>query len=107
MKRTVTFHAEDRADERMKISPKAIAKLAETAREKGIRFEDTAGRLRRFLDLKRHEHPGTQCRIYGEHLFWFRGELLITVYRVQPKFLKTVAKLRQQKRCTVAAEGGE
>jgi hypothetical protein len=76
----VTEHAFQRAKQRLGWPPSATARMAQKALDCGVRHQDTAGRLRRFLDHQflLHGH-GNNTRIYGQHVFIFEGPVLITI----------------------------
>lgn len=100
-----SHHAAERGRERLSLSVASVERMAELALERGLKLEETAGRLRRYLDHKRHQHPGAHCRIYGEVLFFFRGKTLVTVFQVPREHLACVAKIRAAKRAH--SGGGE
>ena len=96
----VTRHGKKRSRERVGIPKRAVDKNAKTALEKGLRYEDTAGALRRYLDYLywRGNGAANNMRIYGNHVYLFHGEVLITVLNVPPEHRKQ-AVMAQRKKC--------
>jgi hypothetical protein len=74
----LTKHGKERAGERVGLDTKATERMARRVLERGKRPADTAGRLRRYLDSLSIEH-GTTPIVYGEHVYCFSGETLVTV----------------------------
>lgn len=76
----VTRHAKKRLHEREGTKKSAAYRKASLVFERGYRIEETKGRLRRWVDSCCN---GTEnMRIYGDKLYIFVGETLITVYQV-------------------------
>ena len=80
---TVTEHADTRMKERLGLPRKARQAAAQRAFDRGKRHADVSGRLRRFLDAKWFDHHCDNVRIYGEHIWFFRGTTLVTVYEIK------------------------
>jgi len=99
----ITDHAFDRAKERLSMSRSAFIRISETAYEDGIVQKEVAGSLRRYLDklYLSHKQAGN-IRLYGENVFLFGGNVLITVFQVPPNIRKSA--LRIQKRIHMAVE---
>ena len=72
---------------------------AKNALEKGVRYEDTCGAMRRYLDYLYWRGNGcaNNIRVYGDHVYLFRDELLITVLNVPPAHRKRAARMRRKK----------
>lgn len=69
--------------------------LAEMALDKGLKPEETAGSLRRYLDGKLGEHEGTVLRVFAEKvLVYGERNVLITAYPLPREHRNTVAKIR-------------
>jgi hypothetical protein len=75
----LTHHGIQRGKQRAGLDKRALEKTAAKAREEGIVAGDTTGCLRRYMDGMLIEHKGSICCIHGNHIFCFRGEVLITV----------------------------
>lgn len=89
---TITGHAYDRAKERINLNRKAIDKIADKAYNEGIKHGDCKGRLRKFIDKLYLEYrSANNIRIFGEFIFLFSGNTLITLYRL-PNDLKKLAE---------------
>jgi hypothetical protein len=84
---SLTAHAHDRMKERLGLPKKAHEAAAQRAYELGKGHADARGRLKRYLDGQWKDHPGSVPKIYGEHLYFFKGNVLITVYEI-PKNLR-------------------
>ena len=88
----ITDHAFDRIKERLGLSKKAAQRIALKAYAEGIQHEQTTGALRRYLDKIYISHgKSSGTRIYGEHLWLFREQTLLTVLYL-PTELKRSAK---------------
>lgn len=74
----LTKHGKERAGERVGLNAGAAERMARRTLERGRRPADVSGRLRRYLDSLSIEH-GTTPVIYGEHVYCFSGETLVTV----------------------------
>jgi len=99
----ITDHAFDRAKERLSMSRSGFIRIAEIAYEDGIVQKEVAGSLRRYLNklYLSHKQAGN-IRLYGENVFLFGGNVLITVFQVPPNIRKSA--LRIQKRIHMAVE---
>ena len=80
-----TTHSYKRAKERLGWSKATLDRMVEKAFDEGLAYSDTKGRLRKYID-KRFKFG--EVRIYAEHIFFFNGDVLITVYRLDNKLLK-------------------
>jgi hypothetical protein len=91
----ITDHAYQRAKERLSISKKSLDRLALTAYEKGIKQSDTAGQLKKYLDKLWFEHKtANNIRIYGEIIYLFCRNRLVTLFQIPPEFKKVLKHLR-------------
>jgi len=75
----LTHHGVKRGKERAGLDRGALEKTAAKAKECGLVAGDTSGRLRRYMDGMLIEHKGATCYVHGNHIFCFRGDVLITV----------------------------
>jgi hypothetical protein len=93
----VTNHAEKRA-KRVLPNKKAAMEIAQEAFDEGIRHEETAGRLRRYIDwLYFREKTANNIRIYHQKVFLFHGDVLITIFDL-PQSLNTSVEAIKKKR---------
>lgn len=82
----ITEHAHHRMKERMGLPRSARAAAAARAMQFGIRREDAVGPLRDYLS-RNWERDTNTLRVYGNFVFAFEGERLVTVFEL-PKNLK-------------------
>ena len=62
-------------------------------------WEDTYGKLRRYMDrLSVYNGISDQSRIYGDKVFVFHNERLITVIQLCPKLKKTADLVRKKRK---------
>jgi hypothetical protein len=91
----VTTHAHKRIKLRC---GKSMDRLAQIAFEKGLMHKDVSGSLRSFIDgLYNYNGTANNIRIYGDKIFIFSGEILITVYTLPTRFKNAVRKLMQRR----------
>lgn len=85
---TLTKHGVRRTRERLGIPKRAVSRMAERALVHGAQRTDFSGALRRYLDAHFHNHSrlGNNMRVYGEHLFIFAGETLITAWTLPNEY---------------------
>lgn len=95
----LTKHAKDRLKKRSGLSKSSMTRVADTALREGIRHRDTTGDLKRYLDgLYLKFRKDNNIRIWGDKVFMFRNNILITVLQLPPKYMRTVANIRDKKR---------
>lgn len=95
----LTDHAKKRAKQRLGLSEKAALRQAERALEHGLRHAECPKKLRGWM-AERYRRGGGKAnnmRVYGEHLFLFADDLLITVFRL-PRDLVRLAHEAQEAR---------
>lgn len=81
----LTYHAQDRMKERAGLRGDAQKKMADKAMSEGAKPADFAGSLRRYLDgLARRD--GAVVRLYGEKVYLFASDRLVTVLNLPRKF---------------------
>ena len=82
---TVSKHAYKRMKERCGWNKSAALRMAHRAYEKGIKYSDVTGRLRRYIDSEHYRtEANADIRLYGYFVFVYCGNHLITVYGVPP-----------------------
>ena len=88
----ITNHAYQRAKERLRWSRDTINRMSEKAYESGIKHADTTGRLNKYITkLWFQRELANNIRIYGENIFFFTGNTLLTVHQI-PNNLKNHIK---------------
>ena len=93
----ITNHAKDRLKERCGLPKRAKKRTAEKALAEGMRHSECNGRLKRYVDyLFLSYNLANNIRIYGNYVYIFRYEKLITVMTL-PKSFKGALKKRKQK----------
>lgn len=84
----ITEHAYGRAKERLGWNTSALIKMAEKAYLEGIKHGDTKSSLKKYIDKLWFDYKkANNIRIYGENIFFFSGNILITIYQL-PNNLK-------------------
>lgn len=90
----ITEHAYHRAKERLGFDKHAIEKIADKAFSEGIKHGKAKGRLRKYIDSIFFQYrTANNIRVYGENIFLFNGNTLITVYQL-PQNLKKLALIK-------------
>jgi len=92
----LTYHAIDRAKERMGIGRKSLMRMAEKARKLGIPTKAFRGAFRRYLeDISLKNETVAEFRVYGQYIYLFSSEgVLVTIYYVPNEFKSAVARKR-------------
>jgi hypothetical protein len=89
----ISKHAFDRAKERLNWTKQVLEKMAFLAFNNGLKHRDTKGKLKKYMDKLWFDYKFcNNARIYGEVMYFFKGEVLITVYQI-PNNLKTNLKI--------------
>lgn len=87
----LTKHSISRLEQRCGISKKNAPKVAKRAFRTGITHAETHGELHRFLDsIYLSQKKGTNMRIYGNAVYVFKGDVLITVIRIPDNLLTEI-----------------
>lgn len=95
----ISEHAIRRARERMSWNRDAVTRMAERAFNEGLCHGEANGRLRRYIGaLWTKNRSVDNIRIYGETLFFFAEDRLVTVYRLPNEFIKIAQRLLQRRR---------
>ena len=97
-KPNVTRHGNRRSRERLGIPKKAAERAAKNALDKGLKHKDMSGGLRRYMDYlyMRGGCEANNMRLYGDHIYIFRDETLITVLNVPPEHRKQAVYLQRK-----------
>ena len=94
----LTKHSISRLAQRCGISKKNAPIVARRAFKTGITHTETHGNLHRFLDsLYLSQKKGTNMRIYGNAVFVFREDTLITVINIPDNLMDDVKKIKEKK----------
>lgn len=95
----ITDHAYDMAKERLSMNRTSFEKLTAKAFVCGIKHSDSAGNLKKYIDSKFFvEKSANNIRIYGENVFIFSKNVLVTVYQVPTNLRKSALKLQKEKK---------
>lgn len=87
----ITDHAFEKGKERFSLKVDAFKRLAQKAFNEGLRQSDASGKLGRYMDKIYFEHrTANNLRIYGDNLFIFSHNILITTYQVPSDLKKYV-----------------
>lgn len=85
----ITDHAYERAKERLGWKKQALNKMAKLAFDKGVKHKETKGTLNKYIYKLWVSHKFcNNIKIYGEDIFFFSNNTLITVYRLDNKLIK-------------------
>lgn len=91
-----TSHAYDRAKERLGWSTHVLDKMMQKAFVFGAQHKDTKGTLNRYITGLWFAHRNSNnVRIYGEVIYFFAGQTLITLYHLKPQLRKHLTHLRK------------
>jgi hypothetical protein len=91
----LTKHSIARLGQRCGVSKKNAPKVAKRAFRTGITHAETHGNLHRFLDsLYLSQKKGTNMRIYGNAVFVFKEDVLITVINIPENLMKEVKETK-------------
>ena len=89
----LTKHSISRLEQRCGVSKKNAQKVAKRAYRTGITHAETHGNLHQFLDsIYLSQKKGTNMRIYGNAVYVFKGDVLITVIRIPDNLLTEIKK---------------
>lgn len=87
----ITDHAFERAEERLNIGKKSLERFANKAYAQGIKHADTKGKLKKYITkIWAVDKEVNNVRIYGENVFLFVDNRLITLYQLPNEFKKYV-----------------
>ena len=87
----ITDHAFERAEERLNIGKKSLERFAEKAYVEGVKHSDTKGKLNKYITkIWAVDKEVNNVRIYGENVFLFVDNRLITLYHLPNEFKKYI-----------------
>ena len=94
----LTKHSMSRMNQRCGISKNNAHKIAKRAFRQGITHAETKGNLHRFLDsIYLSQKKGTNMRIWGNAVYVFRNDVLITVINIPDNLMNDVRVLKEGK----------
>jgi len=94
----ITDHAYKRIKERCGLPKKAVERNAMLALEKGLTHQESTGSLRRYFDYLFLSHKkGANIRLYGNHVYIFTTENLVTVLQLPNAHKKTLKKVMDKR----------
>lgn len=88
MRIVITQHAYEKGRERLGLKPNAFEKVVACAFCYGVEPQETKGELKKYIKHLFEEHNNTDARIYGENIYIFSGNRLVTVYRLHTNLIK-------------------
>lgn len=89
-----TVHAERRVRKRVGVPKKAVDTLRDIAFDKGVAHSQATGRLRKYFDfLWSHNRTADNIRIYGNFVWVFCGDVLVTVHALPREHQKAARKI--------------
>lgn len=92
----LTKHAISRMKERCGITKANAPKIARRAYATGISHSSTTGNLHRFLDsIYLSQKKGTNMKIYGNAVYVFKKDVLITVISIPSNLMEDVNKIKK------------
>jgi hypothetical protein len=95
----ITQHAKTRTRKRCGIKSKGVDRLAKIAFGKGLSHADVSGSLKGYVtSLYDFNGQANNIRLYGDKVYVFCNEVLVTVYNTPRKYQNTVNILMRKKR---------
>ena len=95
----VTAHAKHRAIKRCGIKGKGVDRLARIAFENGLTHADVSGSLKGYItSLYNFNGQANNIRMYGDKIYIFCNDVLVTVYDTPRRFQNTVNAIMRKKR---------
>lgn len=103
---SVTAHGRERIHERCKIKRKSCDRLAGIAYNKGLTHAETSGSLNGYLaSLHSYNGQANNIRLYGDKIYIFCNDVLVTVYNTPKRFMPLIIKLMRKRRAASDYEG--
>ena len=94
----ITAHAFERAKERLSLSSDSLKKMADKAYDQGIKHSDTKGALNKYLSSLFFRHKNANnIRIYGEFVYIFINNKLVTLYVIPSEYKKHIKIFKEKK----------
>jgi hypothetical protein len=93
-----TAHGKDRIRDRVGVPLKSVDRVAQTAFDRGVTHAETAGSLNRYLSgIYLNKHRGNNLRIWGEKVYIFENDALITVLNLPNKYKRVVREIMRKR----------
>lgn len=93
----ITRHASQRIRERVGLPKQAINKNADRALENGLTHKDVSGSVSRYADkLYLQYRTANNIRFYGNQVYLFRNNILITVIPLPQKYRKVIESIKRK-----------
>lgn len=94
----ITRHAKKRLKERNGFNKKSMQRMADRAYEKGIPLSETKGQLHKWVTSVYFRNTEVNnLRIYGDKLYLFRDNILITILQVPQKYVNDMEAFIKKK----------
>ncbi len=91
----VTVHSRKRIKKRCGVNMRSAERLANIAFDKGLSREDIKGPFRGYLDyVYSYNRQANNIKVYGDKIYIFCGEYLVTVLNTPRKYIKMLNKRR-------------
>lgn len=99
MNAVVSRHARKRLKERSGLNKKAIQRMVDMAYTQGIRHSQMKGRLHKWVTSVACKgiSNATNIRAYGDKLYLFDRNILVTVIQIPPNLLKDIKNMVNEK----------
>ncbi|WP_373124748.1 hypothetical protein [Blautia producta] len=99
MNAVVSRHARKRLKERSGLNKKAIQRMVDMAYTQGIRHSQMKGRLHKWVTSVTCKgiSNATNIRAYGDKLYLFDRNILVTVIQIPPNLLKDIKNMVKEK----------
>ena len=88
MRIKISNHAYERAKDRFGWSKDVLNKMMDRVVEKGISNSQTKTHLHKYISGLTLRHGSSNVKIYGENIFFFKGDTLTTLYRLPNELIK-------------------
>lgn len=89
----ITQHGKARVRKRCGLPSKSVSRMVQEALDKGLKHSETTGRLNRYITaLYFKNQKANNIRIYGDKVYIFSNETLITVLNLPNQYKKLAEK---------------
>ena len=94
----LTKHSKKRAKQRLGLNDKSLERMAPIVLENGFGHSDLPGKMRKYVDGLYLSHGnGNNIKIYGNHIYIFMNEVLITILHLPNRYKKIIQKIKSRK----------
>lgn len=91
----ISQHAYERSRERLSLTKSSTKRLARKAFDQGLKHNQATGPLRKYINgLWMQHQSASNIRIYGDNIFLFAGNILVTLYQLPLELRKLAHKLQ-------------